>query len=171
MRECMRWSTFHQLQLAPKANNDTLTGKNLLPQDHPKATEWSGEDYQGQSILIQALTVKVPKKHCSRRHFNFLLLSFKENKAWFFMWILCLAEDSLETSSLIFPEKQWKKYLWMLSAAVVIGALGVNFSSNRLVLTFYSYAHKPTGYGLWYSIRFQYTRVITIIFIMKYFIW
>ena len=24
------------------------------------------------------------------------------------MWILCLAEDSLETSSLIFSEKQWK---------------------------------------------------------------
>ena len=31
--------------------------------------------------------------------------SFEENKAWFFMWILCLAEDSLETSSLIFSEK------------------------------------------------------------------
>ena len=29
--------------------------------------------------------------------------------SWFFMWTLCLAEDSLETSSLIFPEKQWKK--------------------------------------------------------------
>ena len=38
----------------------------------------------------------------------FLLLAFKENKAWFFMWILCLAEDSLETSSLIFSEKTWK---------------------------------------------------------------
>ena len=25
----------------------------------------------------------------------YLLLSFEENKAWFFMWILCLAEDSL----------------------------------------------------------------------------
>ena len=42
------------------------------------------------------------------------------------MWILCLAEDSLETSSLIFSEKQWKKYLWMSSAAVMIGALRVN---------------------------------------------
>ena len=41
------------------------------------------------------------------------------------MWILCLAEESLETSSLIFSEKQWKKYLWMTSAAVVIGALRV----------------------------------------------
>ena len=26
----------------------------------------------------------------------------------FFMWILCLAEDSPEQSSLIFSEKQWK---------------------------------------------------------------
>ena len=37
------------------------------------------------------------------------------------MLIFCLAEDS----SLIFSEKQWKKYLWMSSAAVVIGALRV----------------------------------------------
>ena len=36
----------------------------------------------------------------------FLILLFLENKAWFFMWILCQAEDSLETSSLIFSEKQ-----------------------------------------------------------------
>ena len=42
------------------------------------------------------------------------------------MWFLSLAEDSPETSSLIFSEKQWKKYLWMLSAAVVIGTLRVN---------------------------------------------
>ena len=55
-----------------------------------------------------ALPLKVPNKNCSRRHFNFLFLSLKENKTWFFMWILCLAEDSLETSSLIFSEKQWK---------------------------------------------------------------
>ena len=38
----------------------------------------------------------------------FLLLSFKENKAWCFMWILCLAEDSHEISILIFSEKCWK---------------------------------------------------------------
>ena len=41
------------------------------------------------------------------------------------MWILCLAEDSLETSSLIFFENNEQKYLWMSSAAVVIGALRV----------------------------------------------
>ena len=47
------------------------------------------------------------------------------------MWILCLAEDSLETSGLIFSEKQWKNIyecrllqLWS-SAAAVIGALRV----------------------------------------------
>ena len=27
------------------------------------------------------LTLKAPNKNCSRRHFNFLFLSFKENKA------------------------------------------------------------------------------------------
>ena len=41
------------------------------------------------------------------------------------MWILCLAEDSLETSSLIFSEKTMKKYLRMSSAAVVIGVTEV----------------------------------------------
>ena len=54
------------------------------------------------------LTLKALNKNCSRRHFHFLLFSFEENKAWCFKWILCLAEDSHETSSLIFSEKQWK---------------------------------------------------------------
>ena len=40
------------------------------------------------------------------------------------MWILCLAEDSLETSSFIFSEKQWKNiYEIFISAAVMIGTL------------------------------------------------
>ena len=46
------------------------------------------------------------------------------------MWILCLAENSFEISSLIFSEKQWKKYLWMLSAADVIGALRAKYFTN-----------------------------------------
>ena len=59
-------------------------------------------------LFFGDLTLKVSNKNCSRRHFNFLLSSFEENKAWYFMWILCLAEDSHETSSFIFSEKQWK---------------------------------------------------------------
>ena len=47
------------------------------------------------------------------------------------MWILCLAEDSLETSS-NFLWKTMKKYLWMSLAAVVIGALRVNTSGRGL---------------------------------------
>ena len=60
---------------------------------------------------LTLLTLKASIKNCSRRQFNFLLLSFKENKAWFFPWILCLAEDSLEISSLIISEKQWKIFM------------------------------------------------------------
>ena len=45
------------------------------------------------------------------------------------MRILCLAEDSLETSSLIFSEKTMKKYFCMSSAAVVIGALRVKLNN------------------------------------------
>ena len=33
------------------------------------------------SLKIQILTLKAPNKNCSRRHFNFFLLSFEENKA------------------------------------------------------------------------------------------
>ena len=61
----------------------------------------------------------------------FLLLFFEENKAWSFMWILCLAENSHEISSLFSlkkKKKKWKKYLWMSYAAVVIGALRVKFA-------------------------------------------
>ena len=50
--------------------------------------------------------------------FNFI---FKENKAWCFMWIIYLAEDSHEISSLIFSKKIMKKCLRMPSAVVVIG--------------------------------------------------
>ena len=53
------------------------------------------------------------------------ILSFEENKAWCFKWILCLAENSLETSSLIFSEKQWKNIYECRLLAVVIGALRV----------------------------------------------
>ena len=45
------------------------------------------------------------------------------------MWILCPAEDSLETSSLYFLWKPMKKYLWMLSAAFATGALRVQRDS------------------------------------------
>ena len=59
--------------------------------------------------LCSYLTLKAPNKNCSRQHFIFVLLSFEENKAWFYMWILCLAEDLHETSSLIFSKKKTKK--------------------------------------------------------------
>ena len=41
------------------------------------------------------------------------------------MWILCLAEDSLENIKFYYLWKTMKKYLWMSSATVVIGALRV----------------------------------------------
>ena len=52
--------------------------------------------------IILSLTLKSPNKNCSRRHFNFLLLFLEKIRLDF----SCEAEDSLETSSLIFSEKQ-----------------------------------------------------------------
>ena len=37
------------------------------------------------SDCVKNLTLKAPNKYCSRRHFNFLPLSFEKNKALFFM--------------------------------------------------------------------------------------
>ena len=56
----------------------------------------------GEGILLSYARI-LPHLRCSC-----LLLSFEESKAWCFKCILCLAEDSLETSSLISSEKQWK---------------------------------------------------------------
>ena len=35
---------------------------------------------KGKALEFQ-LALKVPNKNCSRRHFNFLLISFEDNKA------------------------------------------------------------------------------------------
>ena len=78
-----------------------------------------------QLILSLILTLKAPNKNCSRRHFKFLLLSFEKirldisckSSAYQRIHLKhqvyqrsrsCLSEDSLETSSLIFSEKQCK---------------------------------------------------------------
>ena len=58
---------------------------------------------------LNHLSLKKPIKIKADDTFILLLLSFKENKAWCSMWILCLvAEDLHDISSLIFSEKQWK---------------------------------------------------------------
>ena len=64
----------------------------------------------GESILKiwKTLNPYRAKQIAAHNTFIFLLLSFKENKAWCFIWILCLAKDSHEISSLIFAEKQRK---------------------------------------------------------------
>ena len=38
----------------------------------------------------------------------FLNIIFRENKVWQFMWIICLADDSHEISSLIFSKKNYQ---------------------------------------------------------------
>ena len=96
---------------------DSSCSYNLIGPHNNLQTKSTGHEFSHFTCLIGTwkikvtLTLKAPNKNCSRRHFNFLLLSFKENKAWFFRWILCLAENSFEISSLIFSEKQWKIFM------------------------------------------------------------
>ena len=74
------------------------------------STDQAASGSAEQSITSQvrsALNPSSAKQTCSRRHFNYLLLSFKENKADFFhVKPLPSREDSLETSSLIFSAIQ-----------------------------------------------------------------
>ena len=63
----------------------------------------------GSATPLGHLILGVPNKNCSRRHFLiFYFYLSKKIRLDSFMWILCLVEDSLETSSLIFSEKQRK---------------------------------------------------------------
>ena len=59
------------------------------------------------------LTLKRQIKIAADDTLIFLLLFLEENKAWSFMWILCLAEDSHKISSLIFSEKKKKEKVFM----------------------------------------------------------
>ena len=71
------------------------------------------------------LTLRAPNKNCSRHFIIFLILSFEENMAWFFMWFTW----NIKSYFLWKTMKYWKtmkKYLWMSSAAVVICALRIN---------------------------------------------
>ena len=77
------------------------------------------------------LTLKASNKNCSRQHFNFSLLSLEENKAWFFHVNPLPSRGFTWNIKSYFLYKITKKYLWMLSAAVVIRALGLNMSSNN----------------------------------------
>ena len=56
---------------------------------------------------------------------------FRENKTWSFKWILCLAEDSYEKSSLIFFKRQKSKKFKCNLLQFLFGALRVNFDSKK----------------------------------------
>ena len=58
---------------------------------------------------MQLLTHKALREIEADSILFFLLLVFRENKAWHFLWIICLPDDSQEMSSLIFTEKYKKK--------------------------------------------------------------
>ena len=55
--------------------------------------------FVGDETLM--LAFKAPRQNCSRRH-SICFIIFIENMALYFMWIVCLADDSHEISSLVF---------------------------------------------------------------------
>ena len=59
---------------------------------------------QELSLLGQQLTLKALSKFVIGDILKFFLLFFRENKTRHFMWIIYLADDSHEMSSLTFSE-------------------------------------------------------------------
>ena len=68
-------------------NHVSDLGKSNAPQGRIRKAMWPHlhfvwvQTIVSRYIYIYQLTLKVPNKNCSRQHFNFLLLSFEENKA------------------------------------------------------------------------------------------
>ena len=63
---------------------------------------WNPSRITGKLGRQNLLTLQEPSKIAADNTYFFLLLSLEENNAWCFMWILCMAEDSHEISSIIF---------------------------------------------------------------------
>ena len=92
----------------------------------------------------------MPNENCSRWHFNFLLLSFIENKTWFFQVNPLLGRGFTWNIKSYFPWKTMKKYLWKLSAAVVIGALRVK--EFRGIDTIHLKVNRSSPHQPWYDL-------------------
>ena len=69
-------------------------------------------------VVVSSSVKLVPQPETKYYHTN---RAPDKREAWFFMRILCPAEDSLQISSLIFSGKQWKNIYEC--RAVMIGAL------------------------------------------------
>ena len=92
---------------------------------HKLNVSLSGESTvcRGIKYVLQTLTLKAANKNCSRRYFNYLLLSFEENN--YLIFHVNPSRGFYWNIKSYFLWKTMKKYLWMSSAAVVIGALRV----------------------------------------------
>ena len=79
------------------------------------------------------LTLKAPSKHhnCSRH--NSIILSFKQNKYWHFMWIVCQADNSHKMSNLLALKKK-KKYFKSRLLLILPGTLRINVASISKLL-------------------------------------
>ena len=86
----------------------------------------------------EVLNLKAPSKFAVDNS-QFLFLFFKEKRTWHFMYVVCQSDDSHEMLSLIYSEKYKKqtikqiKTIRMLSAAVMIGTLGVKSYFNAVL--------------------------------------
>ena len=56
-------------------------------------------------LTVMTLTIKAPRKILEQTTIYFCFLFFRENNAWYYMWIVCQADDSNVMSSIISSEK------------------------------------------------------------------
>ena len=65
--------------------------------------------YKKKKLNISYLTLKASRKILEQTTVYFCFLFLRENHAWHYMWIVCLADDFHVMSSIIFSEKYKKK--------------------------------------------------------------
>ena len=81
--------------------------------------------------VLKRLTLKAPIKNCSRRHFNFLLLSFEENRLDFSY--VPSAQQRIHLNHQVLSSLKTNEKIFMntvSSTTVVIGALGSNTNTR-----------------------------------------
>ena len=114
--------------------------------------------------LCCSLTLKAPNRNCSRRQFIFFFYFYLSKKIRF-DFSCYVAEVSLETSSLIFSEKEWKTiYECRHSLKVLFTKFNVTCTLNEQCLKRLLFRRKHMftdaialhpGKGLWWNFRLK----------------
>ena len=105
-------------------------------------------------LQVQQLTLKAPRKILEQMTVYFCFLFFRENNAWHYMWIVCLADHSHVMSSIISSENYKKHALKMSSVSLDRPFKGwLKGSNNSQVKSILVYLSTPSIICAWFLYR------------------